>query len=61
MTTIIIVAAVIVLIILLIPSKKKTSRKKGGNGTDVWNNTPSMRIAQFADSIRRKIKDWIGG
>lgn len=60
MTTVIIIAAVLIVIVLFLPSKKKKGRKKGGNGTGVWENTSSMRIAQFVDYICRKIKELIG-
>lgn len=60
MTTVIIIAAVLIVIILFFPVKKK-NKKKSGNGTGAWDNTPSIRFAQFADYIRRKIKDLIGG
>ena len=59
MPGILITAAVCIAVVLLLPSGKK--KKKKGNGTDVWENTPSMRIAQFADYISRKLKDLIGG
>ena len=57
MPGILITAAVCIAIVLLIPSGKK---KKKGNGTDVL-GIPSMRAAQFADYISRKLKDLIGG
>ena len=57
MPGILITAAVCIAVVLLIPSGKK---KKKGNGTDVL-GIPSMRAAQFADYISRKLKDLIGG